>query len=170
MKVIIEMLDSQLSDRIHIFEKEQNFVILRKLDGKQMCLILSKTNNGKFYIEFLTSDKGIVYDGAITNIKYSYDELLEKLDDLLSPYGDEITLSVALIQYDFYVSKLKADNSMMFGNRPLFVKIIDGDGVSYPNVASKRYVFDEHDQEIVGIGIPTSVFDCTVEIAGTLKD
>ena len=167
--IIIELLDSQLSDRINIFEKEQDFVILRSLEGKQMHLILSKTTNGKFYIEYLTSDKGIVYDGAITNIKYSYNELLEKLGDLLEPYGDEITLSVALVQYDYFVDKLQADNGMMFNNRPVFVKIIDGDGVSYPNVASKRYLIDQNGNEVVGIGIPTSVFDQVVEIAGTIK-
>lgn len=167
--VIIELLDSQLSDRVNIFEKKQNFVILNDLHGKHMRLILSKTNNGKFYIEFLISDEGIIYDGAITNIEYSYDELLEKLDDLLYLYSDKITLYVALVQYDFYVNKLEADNSMMYGSRPLFVKIIDGDGVSYPNVVSKRYLINQNGNEVIGIGIPTSVFDQVVEIAGTIK-
>lgn len=167
---IVEMLNKQLSDRIDVFEKEQEFSIIGELGGKEIRLVVSKTKDRKFYIEALLSSNASDLYYCDDRYPYSYDELLEKLDDLLSLCGENIVLLVALAQYDYYVGKLEYDEPISEAtNKPLFVKIIGGNKKPLPNALASRNVINEDGEEVKGISIPGYVYSISFEYAGTIK-
>lgn len=167
---VVVILDEQLSSRINIFEKVQEFGIIGAVGGNQMRLVISKTKDGKFYIEYLVPLRNTM-GYRLDNYPYSYDELLEKLSNLLIVYGDNVILSVALVQYDFYVSKLEYSNGVsQDSNNPSYVRIIDGDKIAYPKMPSIRNIVNEKGEEVQGISIPGDVLGCNIEYTGTIKE
>ena len=168
--LLTSMLDKYLSDKTGVFERKQEFGFVCGDWKEHWCLILSKTKDNKYYIEHLVSlDRGTGYRG--NNCKYSYNEMLEELDELFDECGSDVAMTVVLIQYDYYVGRLESSDLVHQNtNKPSYVKIINENGTAYPNLPSLRTVTNEYGEEVEGISIPEKLFGYMLEYAGTIKE